>query len=678
MNKIKNILEEKIKNLQTLKNKLEFNEGTERFEEYNIKIIETINEVIDCISLPVNKLRREFEQNLQVMKQDITEKYRFIIENVNDVISVFDKDLHLVYINDAGLRLSGFSKDELLGRRPQEFMHPDDIKGNIKIFRKALKTGAGFGEFRLRRKDGSYVWLEATVKIKNNGNGDTRAIFVSRDITERKLMEDVLKKSEEKNRLITENINDLIVILSQSFEVEYINEQVSKKIWGYNQSDLIGKSVLELIHPEDLKVAVNSLKKGYKTREGETILRVKKKDGSYSWFEIRGKGFTDDQGYNRALMICRDITERKHVEEKYRELFENSPFSIILLNQQGIIIDCNSACENLIDNKKVEIIEKRFCDLPEIPPEYRAKLIDRFKKRIKGENPPPIEIRLCKKDGNEIWINYTTSLFTLDKNILIQVIVDDITERKKAESLILEEVKKLKELDQLKTDLMTRVSHEIKTPLSLIFNATELLSEYYKEIHTNKANEIIDILMRGGHRLRLLVTKLIDASMLESGNIKLEVQRKNILEIIKNCIHEIRLFAQQRNHSISLNCKEDIFLRVNQERIEQVIMNILLNAVKNTPPNGNIYVNITKYNGYVDIIIKDNGVGFTEEEKLKLFKKFGKIERYGKEMEVDIEGSGLGLYLSKKIVELHDGKIWVESEGRNKGSAFTIRLPNIT
>ena len=463
MNELEKLLEEQIKKLRTLKQNLELNREIEKSEEYNIEIIETINEAIDCISLPLNKLKKKLEENSPEIEQGIEEKYRFITENVNDVISVFDKNLNLIYINDAVQRLSGFSKEEVLGRKSQEFMHPDDISRTIKIFQEALKTGEGFGEFRLRCKDGSYVWLEANAKIINDGNGKTKAILVSRDITKRKLMENELKKSEEKYRLITENINDLTVVLNQNFECEYINEQVSMKIWGYNKPDLMGKSILKLIHPDDLKIAASSLRKGFKNGEGEAILRAKKKDGNYAWFEIRGKGFTDEKGVGRGLLISRDITKRKQAEERYRQLFENSPFSIILLDQQGIIIDCNSACEKLTGYKK-----------------------------------------------------------------------------------------------------------------------------------------------------------------------------------------------------------------------EEDIMNILLNAVKNTPPNGKIYINMKKYNGYVDILIRDTGVGLTEEEKSKLFKKFGKIERYGKGLDVDTEGSGLGLYISKKIVELHGGKVWAESEGRNKGSAFIIRLPEIS
>ena len=104
------------------------------------------------------------------------------------------------------------------------------------------------------------------------------------------------------------------------------------------------------------------------------------------------------------------------------------------------------------------------------------------------------------------------------------------------------------------------------------------------------------------------------------------------------------------------------------------IVNIISNAIKNTPPHGKVFVKLNETIDYLDIIIQDTGVGITKEEEKILFQKFGKIERYGMNLDVDIEGVGLGLYISKEIVELHGGRILVESEGRNKGSIFTIRL----
>lgn len=116
------------------------------------------------------------------------------------------------------------------------------------------------------------------------------------------------------------------------------------------------------------------------------------------------------------------------------------------------------------------------------------------------------------------------------------------------------------------------------------------------------------------------------------------------------------------------------FLDIDRLRFRQVLTNIISNAIKNTPQNGEIFLNLVEKAEYTDISVKDTGVGLTEKEMEKLFEKFGKIERYGMDLGVDIEGSGLGLYISKEIVELHGGQIFVESVGRNKGSTFTIRL----
>lgn len=132
---------------------------------------------------------------------------------------------------------------------------------------------------------------------------------------------------------------------------------------------------------------------------------------------------------------------------------------------------------------------------------------------------------------------------------------------------------------------------------------------------------------------------------------------------------------QKRNLYLNLNINEDFYIKIDKTRIEQVIINLLTNAIKYTPPKGNISISLEIQNDFIDLKIKDNGIGFTADEKKKIFKKFGKIERYGKGMDIDTEGSGLGLYIAKEIVNAHKGIIWVDSNGRNKGSTFIIRLP---
>ena len=150
---------------------------------------------------------------------------------------------------------------------------------------------------------------------------------------------------------------------------------------------------------------------------------------------------------------------------------------------------------------------------------------------------------------------------------------------------------------------------------------------------------------------------------------------ENLVEILNDCISDLKHWADKRKVNVKADLPNQFILEVDRIRIEQLINNILSNAIKYTPPNGNIIIELNDSEKYVEISIRDTGIGLTKKEKEKLFQKFGKIERVGKQLDIETEGTGLGLYISKEIVELHKGKILVKSPGRNKGSTFLIRLP---
>ncbi len=221
-------------------------------------------------------------------------------------------------------------------------------------------------------------------------------------------------------------------------------------------------------------------------------------------------------------------------------------------------------------------------------------------------------------------------------------------------------------------NLITRVSHEFKTPLNSIQSATQLLLQNYQIDY--QIRKFLEIIHNGGTRLTKLVENILDVSEIESGKLILNEEKTNIADLIRNCINETTFLALKRNLSLKSNLPKSLFLNIDPDKMEQVIINLLSNAIKNTPPNGEIYVDIITNNSHIDLQIKDSGVGLTKEEQVKLFTPFSKIERYGKNMNVDIEGSGLGLFLSKEIVQLHGGQIFIESEGRNKGCTFILRL----
>ena len=170
---------------------------------------------------------------------------------------------------------------------------------------------------------------------------------------------------------------------------------------------------------------------------------------------------------------------------------------------------------------------------------------------------------------------------------------------------------------------------------------------------------------------------LLDSTKLEAGQLSLNLHDEDLTFLIKFCVKELHGLAKLRDQSISLNLHDKLETKFDKERIYEVISNLLVNAIKYTPPGGNITIKSTVNKNLYKISIEDNGIGFTEEEKKQIFKQFGKVERYGQGWDVAADGTGLGLYITKKLVKLHGGDVWFESEGRNKGTKFHFTIPII-
>jgi len=253
----------------------------------------------------------------------------------------------------------------------------------------------------------------------------------------------------------------------------------------------------------------------------------------------------------------------------------------------------------------------------------------------------------------------------------------NITEHKQMEKKLEEQNKELEKLNELKSEFLRRASHELKTPLISIKGFSNLLLTLHRE---ELSNDIISHLIeinQGCERLEDIIKNLIESSKLESSELKIETSREDLSFLIRFCLKELQSFIKSRNHRINVNIEDKIITRFNKEQIYEVISNLLSNSIKYTPPYGEINIQTELKDKEVIVKIQDNGIGFTENEKERVFQQFGKIERYGQGLDLEIGGSGLGLFISKKIVESYGGKIWLESEGRSRGSTFNFSLPLI-
>ena len=381
------------------------------------------------------------------------------------------------------------------------------------------------------------------------------------------------------------------------------------------------------------------------------------------------------QRLNKDLekMVEERTREVKDSEEKYRTLVNNIIDIIFEINLEEKFTYVSPQVIELFGYSSEEMIGHKIYEF--IHQEDILIVKEAFRITIDTEINTYIECRMYSKSGNYIQVSIRGSLVKKKNITNIIGVIRDITDRKKAENMIKDQIKKLKEIDQIRTDLVRRASHELKTPLISIYSSSQYLLDSYNEEMSEDILKFIKTINRGGNRLKKLTENLLDAFDIESKGLVLKKEKVDIVKIIKECTNDLIFSSKERDLFLKDGLNGNVYIQVDKIRIEQVILNLLSNAIKNTPPKGIIYINLKKHKSFLDIIVKDTGIGFTEEEKEKLFKKFGKIERHGEGKDLDSEGSGLGLYISKEIVELHDGEILVESEGRNKGSAFILRLP---
>nr|NGX49746.1 Histidine protein kinase DivJ [Candidatus Anoxychlamydiales bacterium] len=377
--------------------------------------------------------------------------------------------------------------------------------------------------------------------------------------------------------------------------------------------------------------------------------------------------------------IARDITIRKKAEEKLissekkvQNLINNISDVLIEVNVDGVFTFTSPQIFKLIESRSEEITNSKFIDL--VHPEDLDHYQEAFKTAQISKSPLFLECKIRHKKGYYIPISIRGSFVETNNVNKFFGVISDITERKQIENMIKKEIKTLKDLDKIRNNLVTRMSHELKTPLVSIFSGTEFLLFDYRNQLTEEVKTVISDIHDGGYRLKTMVENLLTVFEIDSEKIKFNPTKENVIQIIKECIEDIILQANKRNISINVELLDNLFLDVDKDLIKKAIFNIISNAVKNTPSNRNVYIRTIEHHIYVEIVIKDTGVGITKKEMVDLFKPFGKIERFGKGMDVDIEGPGLGLYIANEIIKLHEGEIVLRSKGRNKGSTFTIRL----
>lgn len=378
--------------------------------------------------------------------------------------------------------------------------------------------------------------------------------------------------------------------------------------------------------------------------------------------------------------------EKVKIEEneiKTQAVFETVVDGIIVISEGGIIDSLNKAAEKIFGYQEEEVIGKNIKIL--MPEPYQSEhdgYLSAYKKtgcrKIIGFGR---EVLGRRKNGMTFPMDLSVNEMDFRSKKMFAGVVRDITERKEAnDQLVQQKVelekinKELKSLDEMKTNFLSTISHELRTPLTSILGNTKLIVQRYEKMPDLDKKEFLKTTVRQGEHLLNLVNDILDVAKAESGHLKLEKVQLDLKEIVEISVESVRILADERGVSL----KWDILTRetmifADPARLQQILINLLGNAIKFTSQGEEIVVKIENYVHSEDVLlisVIDNGVGIPEDKIKILFNRFAQVDNTPTR---EAGGTGLGLAIVKELVHLHGGRIWVESEV-GKGSAFIFTI----
>jgi PAS domain S-box-containing protein len=366
--------------------------------------------------------------------------------------------------------------------------------------------------------------------------------------------------------------------------------------------------------------------------------------------------------------VLQDIADEKIAEEKQAILaaiVSSSDDAIISKTLEGMITSWNAAAERMFGYKEAEAIGRHISLI--IPPERIDEETLIITKIKQGEKIDHFETIRLAKDGKHINISLTISPLKNKKGQIIGAskIARDITAKIELEKQRQLYTKRLQELNKYKDEFMAMASHELKTPLTVIKANIQLLQyKLANDVNIDFVNKTLNQV----NKISDLINSLLDVSKIQAGKLEMNLSVFDINDLITEIVTTIQ--PTTSTHAIIFIPTQKILISADRERIEQVIVNMLINAVKYSPGAKQIFINAGKDDGKVIISVKDNGIGIPQEDIENIFSSFYRVRGLAS----TFAGSGIGLYISSEIVKRHHGEIWVESKV-GEGSVFHFSLP---
>ena len=452
----------------------------------------------------------------------------------------------------------------------------------------------------------------------------------------------------------------------------------AETIFGYTSTEAVGKTLKELICPPPEESALEAaLKAAAAGKPAAFEGSFRRKDGSFVHVTITKKVVPDlYQGEPCIIISAKDVTQlkvrrdSKAIETRFGALLETMPDAILMVNNTGSLVLINTQVETMFGYERQELLGKPIEVL--LPSRYQKTHVGHrtnyFMEPRTRSMGAGMELNGRRKNGEEFPLEISLSPIKTEEGLFAMAAVRDITERK-------EQSRKVEEANRLKSEFLANMSHELRTPLNGIIGFSEFLIDGKAGAVNAKQKDCLGDVLNSGRHLLQLINDVLDLSKIESGKMELALQSVSLNAIIDEVSAVVAPLAQKKRIKISkrIDVAPDSVM-LDQQKFRQILYNLLSNAVKFTDEGKTVDLNASLAGGFLTLKVKDSGIGIKKEDFQRLFVAFSQLDpgtarRY--------EGTGLGLALVKKLVELHKGSVELESEP-GKGSVFTVILPLTT
>jgi PAS domain S-box-containing protein len=631
------------------------------------------------------------------------------IEASLDGFAILDRE-RFIYLNQSHADLFGYTVTELLDRHWHCLYSPDQIQQLETIaFPTVSQLGRWRGQTIATRKDGSTFDEEVTLFLLDNG----QLICICRDITaqqnvlrDRQTIELALRESETRYHQLVSNIPAALYQFELTADgvakMNYLSARFSEMFDIPVAAALADISVLlDRLVPEDRQSFDRSVKKATKLGKSWGWQgRILTPAGNIKWIRGESRPIVTPEGAFVWDGILLDVTEQQAAlherkqaeialrasEERYQKLADNIPGAIyqFRLASDGSISYpyMSSGCWELFQLTPAAVMADSNCLLQLLHPDDVLKLQRAISESARQLTPKLWEGRAVLSTGELKWIKSASRPeLQPDGSIVWDGVMLDVTDRKIAEIALLVTNQDLERATRLKDEFLATMSHELRTPLNAILGMSESLQEEVFGTLNSGQNQAIATIEQSGEHLLSLINDILDVSKMSAGKLELNLTKVALTELCKSSSILVKQQALDKQIQIEtqLSVNPDWIL-VDERRMRQVLINLLNNAVKFTPPGGRVTLAVRveaatacdlAEGACLCFSVSDTGIGISSADRSKLFQPFIQIDS---SLNRKYQGTGLGLVLVKQIVELHGGTVTIDSEV-GKGSCFSVLLP---